>query len=312
MRVLFDYHELLGIVEDGVAALRDGTTDGEKATHRENIKKDKKAFFIHQGLNDEVFEKIAGATTTKQAWDILLTTYKGAERVKKVRLQTLRHQYETLQMESSESVANYVSRLLVLTNQMKIYGEEQKEQAKVEKILLSLNTEFEHIVVAIEEAHDLSSMTVDELSGSLQAHEQRMNEKKAKKPIEQAFQAHVSVSGDASKKAGSSRGRGRGRGGQFWNNRNRGGYNNSGGATDRDDSQGRPYSSRQHFTRGRGRGRSNVRFNNEQNAHYVQDTDENNHALMVTTTSEASDYHTWYLNTHRLYQPYVWKKRVIL
>ena len=48
-------------------------------------------------------------------------------------------------------------------------------------------------MVAIEEVHDLSAMTVGELSGTLQAHEQRMNEKKIEKPIEQAFQSQVST-----------------------------------------------------------------------------------------------------------------------
>lgn len=53
------------------------------------MKKDKVVlFFIHKGLNNDVFERIAGVTTSKQAWDILMTTYKGVEQVKKVRLQT--------------------------------------------------------------------------------------------------------------------------------------------------------------------------------------------------------------------------------
>ena len=47
----------------------------------------------------------------------------------------------------------------------------------MEKILRTLTTRFEHVVVAIEEAHDLSNMTVDKLCDTLQALEQRMNEK---------------------------------------------------------------------------------------------------------------------------------------
>ena len=89
---------------------------------------------------------------------------------------------------------------------MKLYREKQEEQAIVEKILWSLTSEFDHIMVAIEETHDLSLMFIDELSGTLQAHEQRMNEKKAKKQIEQALQAQAFIkggqNGDASKKIG--------------------------------------------------------------------------------------------------------------
>lgn len=86
-------------------------------------------------MNDEVFKKIAAATTSKKAWEILLATYQGAEKVRKVRLQTLRRHYETLQIETSETVAAYITRVHAVTNQMKIYGEEYKEKAKVEKIL---------------------------------------------------------------------------------------------------------------------------------------------------------------------------------
>jgi len=44
----------------------------------------------------------------------------------------------------------------------------------VEKILRSLTLIFEHVVAAIEEANDISKMTVRLLFGSLRAHEQRL------------------------------------------------------------------------------------------------------------------------------------------
>jgi len=59
---------------------------------------------------------------------------------------------------------------------MKTNGETHSEQAKVEKILRSLTPIFEHVVAAIEEANDISKMTVRLLSGSLRVHDQRMND----------------------------------------------------------------------------------------------------------------------------------------
>ncbi|XP_044476979.1 uncharacterized protein LOC123204412 [Mangifera indica] len=257
LRVLFDYHELLDVVENGVSTLAENETDAQKNVHHKIKKKDKKAlYFIHQGVNDEVFEKIARVTITKQAWDILMTSYKGAERVKKVRLQTLRRQYELLQMESSETIANYIGRVLALTNQMNIYGEECIEQTKVEKILRSLNSSFEHVVVTIEKSHDLSLMTVNEVSDTLQAHEQRMNEKKIERSIEQAFHSQVSIkgyqSGETSQNNSSSHGRGRGRGGYHFN-KGHGGHNNNHGVTGGND-QEKSNSSHQQNSRSRGRG----------------------------------------------------------
>lgn len=173
MRVLFDYHELWDVVESEVSALAANATEAQRVALRDQKKKEKKALFlIHQGMNDETFEHIEGATTANEAWTILSTNYKGDDKIKRVRLQTLRRQYELLQMETTETIDVYINRILALTNQMKTNGETHSEQAKVEKILRSLTPRFEHVVAAIEEANDLSTMTVRLLSGCLRAHEQ--------------------------------------------------------------------------------------------------------------------------------------------
>jgi len=63
----------------------------------------------------------------------------------------------------------------------------------VEKILRSLTPKFEHVVAAIEEANDISTMTIRLLFGSLRAHEQQMNDNKIEKSIEQPLQAQASI-----------------------------------------------------------------------------------------------------------------------
>ncbi|GJT18454.1 hypothetical protein Tco_0877160 [Tanacetum coccineum] len=54
---------------------------------------------------------------------------------------------------------------------MKSYGDHINEEAVVSKFLRSLNSKFNHVVAAIEEAHDLSSYSFDELMSSLLTHE---------------------------------------------------------------------------------------------------------------------------------------------
>jgi gag-polypeptide of LTR copia-type len=61
----------------------------------------------------------------------------------------------------------------------------------VEKILRSLTENFENVVCAIEESKNLEEMTVDDLAGSLETHEQR--KKKKNESFEEALQTKASI-----------------------------------------------------------------------------------------------------------------------
>ncbi|KAF1860412.1 hypothetical protein Lal_00037752 [Lupinus albus] len=82
-------------------------------------------------------------------------------------------QYEVLQIEEQDAIADYLTRIHSLINLMKGCGEKLPEQVVVEKILRTLTHKFDHIVVAVEESKDLENFKIDELQSSLEAHEQR-------------------------------------------------------------------------------------------------------------------------------------------
>jgi len=79
-----------------VSVLVANATEAQRVAHRDQKKKDNKvSYLIHQGMNDETFEQqIEGATIVSEAWTILSTNYKGDDKIKRVRIQTLRRQYE--------------------------------------------------------------------------------------------------------------------------------------------------------------------------------------------------------------------------
>jgi predicted GNAT family acetyltransferase len=95
-------------------------------------------------------------------------------------------------MKESETVSDYIMRLQTVVNQLNRNGETVTDARVVEKILRSLTDKFENIVCAIEESKDLSTLSVEELAGSLEAHEQRKMKKK-EEAIEEAHQAKESI-----------------------------------------------------------------------------------------------------------------------
>ncbi|XP_014511483.1 uncharacterized protein LOC106770173 [Vigna radiata var. radiata] len=107
-------------------------------------------------------------SSAKEAWNILVRCHSGGEKVKKVRLQTLRKQYEHLEMEDSD------------------------------KILRSMPAAFDHIVVTIEETRYMEKLKIEELQSAFEAYEMRQNGRK--KHDDQALRTQH-VSGEGKKKS---------------------------------------------------------------------------------------------------------------
>lgn len=114
-----------------------------------------------QCVDPNVFEKIIEEDMTKGVWDKLKNLYDTYEKLKRVKLQTLRKKFEMSQMKEEESVSQYLSRVLLLTNQMKVCGESINDSQKIEKVLRSLIVNFDYIVLSIEESKNLAEMELE-------------------------------------------------------------------------------------------------------------------------------------------------------
>ncbi|RDX98950.1 hypothetical protein CR513_18059, partial [Mucuna pruriens] len=137
-------------------------------------KKDQQVLtFIYQGLSEIMFEMVFNVSTSKEAWDILKTFLEGVNRVKKVHLQTLRGEFESLRMKESKSISDFDNKVMIVVNQMKCYREMMEDIHVVEKILRSLTIKLDFVVCTIKESKDLESIIIDQLIGSLQAYEER-------------------------------------------------------------------------------------------------------------------------------------------
>lgn len=96
-------------------------------------------------------------------------------------------EFETISMKHNEAVQEFISRILAIIDKMWAVGDSIIDQMIVAKVLRSLTPRFDHVVAATEESKDLTQFSIGELSGSLQAHEVRMN-KSTEKSEEKAFQ----------------------------------------------------------------------------------------------------------------------------
>ena len=123
--------------------------------------------------------KLFKASTFKEAWEILIKTYGDGEKNKKVKLQTLRRQYELLCMEEKELIANYFDRIQELVNAMRSCKDKISDEQVVDKILRTLPPRLDRVAIVIEESRNLDIMEIEELQHSLEAHEMRINERRS-------------------------------------------------------------------------------------------------------------------------------------
>ena len=102
-------------------------------------------------------------SSTKEAWETLATSYQGMAKVNIVKLQNTKRDFESLQMKETEDIDSFMNWVMSIINQLKIQGEYIKDRTLIEKVLRYFSTNFDVVVVAIEEAKDLETLTVDDL-----------------------------------------------------------------------------------------------------------------------------------------------------
>jgi hypothetical protein len=180
----------LGYLEPDPAALTAITNAQRIAQETLRTKENKAKFWIQNSVDDSIFSKIIGPGTSKQAWDILKTSYQGNDRVKIVKLQSLWTQFETLRMTESETVDQFMTRVMGIVNQIRLIGETITDQRIVEKILRSLPKKFEMVVTTILESKDLSRFSTDELIGSLVTHGQDYISQMSQSPMPSKLSSH--------------------------------------------------------------------------------------------------------------------------
>ncbi|GJX88777.1 hypothetical protein Tco_0340791 [Tanacetum coccineum] len=144
---------------------------------------------IQRGVTPSIFPKIMRLKKAKEAWKVLKQEFQGDVKVREIKLQTLRRDYENTKMKENESLNDYSSRLTDLINQMKSYGDEFEDQRIVEKILISIPEKFDPIIgsqnfgpcLILLDVFDDVKNTCEELDDTQKLTEEQMKEVKQKR-----------------------------------------------------------------------------------------------------------------------------------
>lgn len=210
---------LWSLVENGFEEPRAGTllTDPQQ-TQLENARVNdlKVKNYLFQSIDRVILEQILEKRTSKQIWDSMKRKFEGNARVKRSLLQTLRRDFEVLEMKVGETITDYFARVMTIANKMRSNGEQMRDVTIVEKILRTLTEKFNYVVVSIEESKDIDNITIDELQSSLLVHEQKFNRSSGE---EHALKVthDEGYSGGGRGRTTFRGGRGRGRGRQTYN-----------------------------------------------------------------------------------------------
>lgn len=115
-------------------------------------------------------------------------------------------------INDNEKISEYFTRANTLVNKMATNGEIIETQRVVEIFLRSLPRIFDHVVVAIEESHYLSTMALESFQGRLETHETKILQRSPQYSHDQALKSQFT--GGRGYQCGRERGQGRGRGGR--------------------------------------------------------------------------------------------------
>ncbi|KAI4319993.1 hypothetical protein MLD38_033522 [Melastoma candidum] len=130
-------------------------------------------------------------------WDRLTLIYDVTEQVQESKVNALVTQYEAFKMKKDESINQMFDRLTEITNVMESLGKPISNSELVRKILRSLPKTWEAKKTAIEEAKDLTSLSLQQLLGSLVAYENENKVAENKKTNAVAFKGSVESSDES-------------------------------------------------------------------------------------------------------------------
>lgn len=147
MENLLRSKEYWSVIEEGYleSKYNDGLTEAQRLNQHDMKLKDLKAKnYLFSSIDRSILKTITQKETTKQLWDSIKVKYQGNARVQRAQLQTLRRNFELLEMKHGETVSDYFGRVMVVANDMRNCSEDMQDVQIVEKILRTLTEKLNY------------------------------------------------------------------------------------------------------------------------------------------------------------------------
>jgi len=115
-------------------------------------------------------------SSAKEMWEVIAAMSVGSDRAKKAMAQLLKQEYANLKFKDAKSVEDFSVHLQSLTNKLRSHDITIDEEEAVSKYLHSVPMKYIQIALSIETMLDLSTLTIEDVIGHLQAMDECMEQ----------------------------------------------------------------------------------------------------------------------------------------
>ncbi|XP_066324054.1 uncharacterized protein [Miscanthus floridulus] len=170
---------------------------------------------IHDALDERTFKKIKNFDMAHEAWKKLEESFEGTQAVKGAKAYILKEKFARFMMKEDESVPEMFHKLQVLVNDLKVLGEEVKDNDFSHKFLRCLPSRFGTLVTILVRS-GLDTKTPKQVLGDVmtddtyrddeekeEKNKDKKDEKKDEKKKSVAFKASSSSKGKAKQETSS-------------------------------------------------------------------------------------------------------------
>jgi len=146
-------------------------TEWSKEENEKVLLNSKAQLYLTCALSREEYDRVEECTTAKEIWEALKIHHEGTSHVKEERIDMGVKKFETFKMRESETIDEMFARLTIIVNELRSLGKTYTIHERVRKVLRSLPKIWRPMVTTITQAKNLKELQLEELVGSLRAHE---------------------------------------------------------------------------------------------------------------------------------------------